>query len=146
MIAGHVESECACAKCVTMCKRPCWPTPAEVRELIRLGHAKKLMADWWEGDPNVVADIDRTWKDAPEMTGDFFTSLFRPPPIYGGCVFHVEGKCALHGVCKPLEGRLAHHSQSHEAGQALHREVAKFWATPDGIALVAEWRALVGAV
>jgi len=41
-------NECkGCEKGIKYCKRPCWPTPQEVRNLMNAGYGDRLMLDMW---------------------------------------------------------------------------------------------------
>jgi len=41
-------NECkGCTKGVAFCKRPCWPTPQEVKNLMDSGYGDRLMLDMW---------------------------------------------------------------------------------------------------
>ncbi len=156
----YTESVCACEKCVHACRRPCWPTPAEAKALIDAGHGDKLMADYWHGstktekpvpgDPDVFilspANPGYEGQLAPAFSiFDLLLSVTGGGHELGsGCVFHVNGLCALHDAgLKPIEGRLAllcAPAQDGEGGDSMHHEIAKLWETDEGRAVVAEWK------
>lgn len=138
MTEAEIEThanECDCAECREMCWRPCWPTPAEARRLMALGHADRLMLDCWNSDWNLP--YTEILCPAVRGYGGAHAPIARSA-LFGGCVFWASGgACELHGVCKPLEGRAA----SHDTPEELHLDMAKLWDTDDGRAVVAEWRA-----
>lgn len=160
IIAAVPKTEpCACEPCRAMCKRPCWPTPAEAVRLMDAGYASRLMLD------SLARENERDEKDRililcpanPGMGGkevdyDEVYRLVRlgmiamqlgntPPrkalPIFKGCTFYYRGKCRLHDDgLKPLEGRLAHHGEQwHKSGGEIHVEVGGLWDSKAGRAL-----------
>jgi len=126
-LAGDSE-ECDCDKCRQMCTRPCWPLPEEIEAIINAGFGSRLMLDYWVGGIN--GDIGIV---SPAITG---SEGQRAPywPV-GNCTFSKNGLCELHGVCKPYEGRIAHHSGSPDH----HENVAMAWDTELGNSVVNKW-------
>ena len=96
-----IPNSCDCEKCRNMCKiAPCIPTPRDVQKLIDAGFKSQLKLTYWG-----VGMILGTHKKpiliiAPEYDEDRKI-----------CTFNVDGLCSLHDLkLKPLEGKLAHHS------------------------------------
>ena len=126
--------DCACATCREMCRRPCWPTPAEAVALMDRGLSKRLMCDWWEADEELPhtkilcgASSGRGGKSAPNN------------PIGAYCSFlSADGRCELHGNGKPIEGRKATCKGNNPD---LHVSIAAAWNTDEGRAAVIRfWR------
>lgn len=143
------ESEpCDCPACRSMCRRPCWPIPSEVRALIDAGYGNRLMLDYWVGDFSGEYLRDNTYIICPANPGhegstapDYGFSLFLSP-LHTGCVFQKSGLCELHErKLKPAEGRAAHHAVYQPE---LHKDVARHWDTDEGRAVVALWCVSVG--
>lgn len=144
------SAPCSCSACRRMCKRPCWPIPAEVQPLIDAGEGKRLMLDWWEGDFH-GGEHDRVYLVSPaspgceggtapemEFTDLFSVMLGGSTPLHAGCVFDDGKGCVLHARgLKPLEGRAAHHAG--KQGSNLHKDVAREWDTEEGRTVVAQW-------
>lgn len=147
---------CSCERCQTMCRRPCWPVPSDVRALIEAGEGGKLMLDYWVG--SFTSDHDNTYivcpansghegTAAPEEGSGFgfgfaFMCSTGSSPLHKGCVFQKDGLCTLHDRgLKPAEGKAAHHALKRPD---LHEDVARHWDTEEGRAIVASWCALVG--
>lgn len=118
---------CDCENGAAMCARPCWPTPAEAKKLIRLGHGARLALRRYcayEGNIEVIAPSGFM----PSILG-----IGSP----GRCTFHTDDKkCELHGIAKPVEGRLCHHDKVLDP----HEAVVRTWDTEEGRALVAHWK------
>jgi len=127
-------SSCDCKICRSYCNRPCWPTPAEAEQLMDAGFAHKLMLDYWASDEL----FPRTEILSPAIEG--YEGEAAPWWPSGKCTFHTEGLCELHGAYKPLEGRLAHHA---ETPRALHYEMVRTWATPEGRLVVDRWKRII---
>ena len=153
-LSEFTESECACAKCVDACKRPCWPTPAEARAIVDAGQGDKLMLDYWHGsatgegadgsdeDVQILCGANPGYEGrrAPEIP-PFLALMGMVGDLTSGCAFlDDDGKCTLHGTpLKPSEGRLALPCTGRTEG--LHQAVAATWETDEGRALVADWLA-----
>jgi hypothetical protein len=138
------ETACTCDSCKAMCTRPCWPTPSEVRVLIKRGYAKKLCCDYWTENGNDEIEII-----GPALKGYEGEKAALYPMSEEGCTFWNNGLCDLHDVgLKPLEGRLANHANVHasENPVALHAAVAQLWDSDEGRAVVAEWKEAVDYV
>ncbi len=125
--AGRAPA-CSCEECAEMCNRPCWPTPEEASKLIELGYGDALMLDYWSASPDIYL-LCPAEKGREGMTASFIPT--------GGCVMLKDGLCALHGICKPLEGRAAHHAKCPDG---LHQSVAALWDSDEGRAVVDTWR------
>ena len=147
-LEGVKDSECSCTKCVEMCaNRPCWGIPKDIQHLIDLGYGKRLMQDYWGGNFNgtpIDADNFDGYYDiqiiSPALVGhESGHSPFMP---FGRCTFlTADNKCEIH-VYKPTEGRKA--ICNHESPIILHAYVARTWDTPDGNAVVEQFRKLLG--
>lgn len=135
---------CSCADCKSMCRRPCWPLPREVKALIEAGHADRLMLDYWEGDFH-DDEHDRVYIPCGANPGhERCTAPESISLLRTGCVFQSKnGLCELH-TCglKPIEGRLAHHDMDNSSD--IHEAVARAWDTEEGRAIVTRWARCVG--
>ena len=128
-MAKHVPS-CSCDECVRMCERPCWPTPDEAQRLIDAGYGNKLMLDYWAASANVYLLCPA------ERGREGGNASFIPR---NGCTLLKNGRCTIHNVCKPLEGRVASHDGKHDG---VHQSVAALWDTDKGRSIVAAWQQL----
>jgi len=127
------ESICACKTCVSMCKtNPCWPTPNEVRELIKAGYGDRLMIDWWEDYPEDIhlfcpASENFEKSRAPEAQDsiEYFAGWTK-----GRCTFlSKDNKCELHDKgLKPLEGRVAtHKTENNKESERVRNYIVHLW-------------------
>ena len=134
---------CTCDKCRALCRRPCWPTPDDVRRLIAAGYGPQLMLAWWErfrpGEGVVLVPC-------PAVSGH--EGFYAPAPedwdhyeATRHCIMQTpDGLCRLHDAgLKPLEGRLATGCAPYE-GVRTRRTIAALWDTPEGQQIVSDWR------
>ncbi|GIX48931.1 MAG: hypothetical protein KatS3mg131_3142 [Candidatus Tectimicrobiota bacterium] len=132
---------CTCPRCQALCRRPCWPTPAEAEALLAAGYGPQLMLAWWprprQGEILVLC---------PAVTGR--EGFCAPAPEDWEaeapgrrCVMQTpEGLCRLHALgLKPLEGRLASGCAPYPGWQ-VRQAIAALWDTPEGKAVVDRWR------
>jgi hypothetical protein len=140
---------CACDICVSMCNRPCWPTPAEAERLLDGGYAARLMADWWSGEDDqpiyILCGANPGYEGREAAEVSIFDYFLGTAPLAHGCsFFDAESKrCVLHeGGLKPIEGRLVDHDWPGKNNE-LHEAVAATWDTAEGRAAVERWRRLV---
>lgn len=123
---------CNCEYCKNMCQVPCWGSPEEIRKLISLGYGPKLM-------------LNSRWKYRPEEHEVF---LICPShkwagggsdwgSTHQGCTLQKKGKCTIHNVCKPIEGRLAICEGREPAD--LRDRVLAMWDNPAAQRLVKRW-------
>lgn len=131
-------SECSCPSCVRMCthSRPCWGTPKEIKNLIEMGYANRLMEDYYEGDLD-GEDMPYTGIITPAITGH----ENKQAPFFpvGKCTFLTsENKCEIHSM-KPIEGKVATHGVGNDSWK-VHRSLVNIWDTNDGKYVVALWR------
>lgn len=129
------ETSCDCEECRSMCHRPCWGTPKELKRLIDAGYSDRLMKDYW-----TEANGERTEILSPALKGHEKQGAPFFPRSEKGCTFWKDGLCELHDLgLKPSEGRLAHHSTSHDKECTLHDEIHQTWDSDEGRALCATW-------
>lgn len=125
---GRKPSACKCEVCRNQCRTPCLGTPDDILRLIEAGHQDKLAVTYW-------------------CVGMFLGRLNYPIVMVqvvttdkGWCVFYHDGLCELHDKgLKPTEGRLSHHSLSHENysfSKSLTYHVAKEWLEKDNIPVI----------
>lgn len=128
---------CACDVCKELCQRPCWPLPEEADKLIELGYARQMMLDYWVGDGEYGGDINII---SPALIG--YGGLCAPFWPGGTCGMQdlSSGLCNLHDVCKPYEGRVAHHARVNDQ----HEAVAGAWNCDYGREVVERWSEAVG--
>ena len=134
-VAG-TQTNCSCDICKSMCSRPCWPTPNEAIGLIKLGHASKLMDDYWVGGINNegCADIHILCGASRGYEGEM-----APWPGAAPCAFQDnETKlCQIHNSgFKPIEARLTDCKGTQDN---LHKEVAALWENDRAQKLVKLW-------
>lgn len=136
--------ECSCDACSKSCMRPCWGFPHEIETL--LDHDSdmwtKLTLDYWEGSGSFNSEsASAVWIIGPALKGYGGKQTPSWPQSEEGCIFWHDGLCDLHEQgLKPYEGRVAHHAIKPTENQ--HRKVMQSWATNEGHAVVARWRAL----
>lgn len=95
-----IPNNCDCTICRDMCKSPCIPTPKDVKKLIDAGFKSQLALTYW---------------GVGMLLGTHKKLILIIAPEYDEnrkiCTFNVDGLCSLHNLnLKPLEGKLAHHS------------------------------------
>ncbi len=134
---------CTCDQCKNLCRHPCWPTPEEAQQLIDAGYGSELMLEWRE---RAGAQGGYTRILCPAVPGH--EGFYAPEPddwaLYGDsrrCIMQTaDGLCRLHAPqLKPLEGRLASGCRPYR-GAPVRRSIAALWATPQGQAVVTQWR------
>jgi hypothetical protein len=134
---------CTCDKCQALCRRPCWPTPAEAARLIEAGHGPQLMLAWWERPHVQGGNVLVLCPAVPGHQG-----FYAPDPddwrLYEeerSCLMQTaDGLCGLHTAgLKPLEGRLASGCAPYQ-GVRVRRAIATLWDTPEGRQVVDRWR------
>lgn len=158
IIYNYPESSCACDKCQSMCRRPCWPMPEDAEKLLDAGYGDRLMLDWYflqdrriallapaipghEGklapcseDPAEIAKTDplRAMLVTMQMLAEM-------PKLNGGCTFHgKDGLCELHDKgLKPTEGKRTRHDIKNEE---IHEAVATTWDNAYGREIVDKWK------
>jgi hypothetical protein len=127
------KTECDCDTCKGYCaRRPCWGTPRDIKNLMELGYADRLMLDWWVADEDIMiicpAIINHGGKAAP----------FSP---IGTCNFLTDKRlCEIHQV-KPTEGKTASCKKN---DYDVHHIVAMTWNSDEGRELVEKWKVVVG--
>lgn len=133
-----------CSTCVAMCIRPGWFGLADASAALDAGHANSMMLDSWQLYSRAVFILGAA---IPGYGGQHSPWFPRQ-----ACVFQsVDGLCDLHtSGFKPLECRAASCADSRtftpeedEARGSVHESIAKMWDTPEGVALVERWKALV---
>ena len=156
-VKDYDETQCECTTCVGMCEKfPCRPLPFEVKSL----DARRLMLNYFEGHRGKKiyylqpAGVGCEMEEADygdHDYGDLVSLLFRTAPTWR-CNFLKEGKCELHGKCKPWEGRVAkcdkeNHPQGHKDTKLnigfpdRQAEILfEAWDTDEGRAVVEAWR------
>ena len=133
-------TECGCPKCVNACvRRVCWGAPDEIRKLIELGHANRLMNDYWVGNfRNDDDDFEDVRIICPAIIG--YEGQSAPLHPGGKCTFHLpDGRCEIH-TNKPCEGKRTKACDNSKLPINLHEFVARTWDTPEGSEVVEMWR------
>lgn len=122
---------CNCETCQSMCGVPCFPSPDEARKLIRLGYGPQLMLNsrWKYPEDKEVFLVcpAHKWAGGASDWGS----------THQGCTLQKKGKCTIHNVCKPIEGRLAI-CEGREPVDLRDRVVA-MWNNPSAQRLVKRW-------
>ena len=127
-----------CVEGIKMChRRPCWGTVEDFQRIIEQGHANKLMLDFY-GTPGEEVHIlsgannNRQGSHAP----------FNP---IGTCIFLDDNKCSIHDI-KPYGGAVSCCKQSDKEVRDIVKHCIDSWRTPEGEALVKEWKRIVNYV
>lgn len=132
-----LPSECDCEECSSMCNGPCCGTAEEIKNLIKLGYANRLMLDDFPPGPDLVKPALKGYegKRSPWETR-----------TEEGCTFWKEGKCELHNLgLKPMQGSLAHHSQSREEQIEIEDFIRDTWISgEDGTEVIEQWKSVTG--
>jgi hypothetical protein len=134
------EFECGCKTCISMCKGfPCRPLPEEVRAMPNDVAARLMIRDdgeWFEYLQ--AAGVGHEGKSAPDFN-TFFGHIGNPQQ----CTFQsADGKCELHGKCKPWEGRVTVCGEGRGAGSMdVNGRLEEEWGSELGKEVLREWRA-----
>lgn len=135
---GQVPCECDCKVCESMCHAPCCGSVEDFDKLIDAGYADRLMFD----DLPSVRDAGDFLK--PALKG--YEGEQAPWHTHSlvGCTFWKYGKCELHKLgLKPLQGKLAHHTNTGEKIDAYAAVSKEDWDSERGRALIEKWKKLV---
>lgn len=127
-----LPTECACEKCVKMCRAPCCGTPQEINALIEAGYGDRLMLDDWDDDPDMIKPAMKAYEGyrAPWATS-----------TKEGCTFWKEGKCELHDTgLKPMHARLAHHDMIDEEWKYVCNKIKETWHGEEAEICIKNWR------
>lgn len=130
-----ITNACSCDTCQSMCKTPCWPTPAEAKRLIDAGYGPRLRCDYWVGGGPGGADVLVLSGALDERLGDIKPGW----PTEDGleCNFKVNGLCELHDKgLKPWEGRIAHHGRN---GKGDREKIVAMWNNTEAQKLASDW-------
>lgn len=125
-------SDCTCLDCQNMCRRPCWPTFEEARNLINLGFSNKLMLDFVELDDNsIVQALCPAHRGREGRKRGYFD--------FTRCVFQNDNLlCDLHDKgLKPKEGREALCTISNVG---LRKSIADTWKSKEAQNLITSWK------
>jgi hypothetical protein len=130
---------CSCDVCRSMCKRPCWGTPADIQNIIDAGYGKRLMLDYWvrsEDEGGYIYILSPALKNFEDQQAPWM------PRDDEGCTFwNKDQLCDLHDKgLKPTEGKLAIHDMSDNLTGKNHGKMAMSWDTDEGRKLVEEWK------
>lgn len=138
-LATISTSSCKCRSCQSMCCRPCWGTPVDMRKIIDAGFGKALCEDTWFGDANednILLHVTFTIL-CPNLKDNPRNVMPLLPYSEEGCVFWNKGLCDLHDKgLKPLEGKIAHHNRNKDYPSAI----ALTWNSHEGKELIKKWR------
>lgn len=140
-MTAFAEHECACDVCVGMCRKfPCRPTPLEVLRMPRDVQARLML----QHDGHCLSDVPHLQAGAKGHEGKLgagFGPLFGEITRLHVCTFlTADGKCELHGRCKPFEGRVAFH----EPVLDVLPELKRLWSSPLGQRVIRLWKQRVG--
>jgi len=153
-VKDYQESQCDCETCVQMCQRfPCRLLPSDLEKMstdVRL----RLCLNYVYGKGCSVyhlqaAPVGYERAEFPSSSYGFFG--FGQVPER--CTFlSNDGKCGLHGKCKPFEGRVAncdkskypegHAETRHDLGfpDRLSELLFEAWDTDEGRVAVETWK------
>src|SRR5512140_1885754 len=124
------SAPCACALCVSYCRRPGWWTVEEAARAMDAGYADRMMLEMSpERSYGVLA---------PSFQG--CELRFAAQEYSGkGCTFFKNELCELHGSgLMPLECRFCHHDRP-GLGPRCHADIGRDWNTAAGRALIVRW-------
>lgn len=126
-------NKCKCWKCVRSCRhRPCWGTIQDMKNLIDLNLANRLMLEWWDdGDDRPVFLL------VPALIG--YGGRVAPHNPIGTCNFlNEKDLCDIHKN-KPILGKIINHEIE---DNGMHNVIAESWRCEDGSKLIKQWRKL----
>lgn len=150
----YPDQQCACGTCVRMCRQfPCRLVPEDVTSMPPEVQAQLMVwtAKAEEDRPVAMLQAGTPGREGLEFPYErigFFGCMDESAP----CVFLQDGKCELHGKCKPFEGRKAicdkakyppgHKDTVYGLGfpDRLSELLLEAWDTPYGRAVMAAWR------
>jgi hypothetical protein len=127
-----LPTDCDCERCSSMCHAPCCGTPEDFDRLIKAGYAKRLMFDDLPGGPNMLK---------PALK--FFEGERSPWMVLSieGCTFWKDGRCELHHLgLKPIQGKLAHHSNTDLQIKEIENLIHNSWETKEGEEVIEKWK------
>lgn len=144
MKVNSVKIECSnCSIGVQMChRRPCWGTVSDFKEIIKAGHAEKLMIDYYNSEN--INNNERIYILTGANNGNERSKADYNP--IGKCSFlTTENKCSIHHI-KPAMGAVACCKRENNNVQSENEACVATWATDEGKQLIEEWKTLVNYV
>ncbi len=136
-----IPGECSCDVCKNACQhKPGWFTPDQIQPLAdNLGltpsqlFKEHLGVDWFadsDGRPDVFVL-------SPKLKGTEGGEMFPGDPR-GECHWYQDGKCAIHGIGKPLECLQLGHLTDGTLVYGTKLPLVDAWNNPDAQKLVRE--------
>lgn len=141
IISSAEKVECTvCDKGIQMCRtRPCWGTVSNFRKIIKAGHAKKLMVDYYNNkDVNKGENI--YFLSGASRGNECSKADWNP---IGICIFFQDNKCDIHGI-KPTMGAIGCCKMPIDI-KILHACLMT-WTTKEGKDLIEKWKKMVDYV
>lgn len=140
-IANAEKIECkSCSKGIAMCKlRPCWGTVSDFKKIIKAGHAKKLMLEYY--NHNDLNNNETVYFLCGASNGNECTKANWNPK--GQCLLLVDNKCQVHSI-KPTMGAVA--CCKKEMDKKLMHACLKTWTTKEGKKVIEDWKKMVDYV
>lgn len=129
-----LPSECDCDVCSQMCHTPCCGTPEDIKRLIDAGYSSRLMLDDLPGGETMLKPALKDFEGgrAPWQVRSV-----------QGCTFWKQGKCELHNLgLKPVQGRMANHSNSEEDHEKIEIYLNQAWETCEAKDVLEKWKEL----
>lgn len=125
---GRKPSSCKCVSCKSQCMRsPCLGTPQDIEKIIDAGYGDRIFATEW--GVRVMQGLDK-----------HPIRMYQAELTEHGCTFFKNGLCELHNYgLKPTEGKLSHHTITHEnydPKKHLSYNVAKTWLDDNNVPVV----------
>ena len=126
-------------------------TPIEAQAAIDAGHAKRLMLDYWTGEPPIFVLCPSSQGHAGKRaknTNEIFGKLSFIELLCGAkgnpqgrCTLLKKGLCAIHSSgYKPIECRTASHD---DKNYVRREEIQKMWDNSEAQSLARKWMKLV---
>jgi hypothetical protein len=134
--AKRIECK-SCRKGVVMCKmRPCWGTVEDFKKIIEVGHAKKLMIDYY--NDKAINNNERIHFLSGASNGNECSKATWNPK--GICIFLENDKCIINDI-KPTVGAVM--CCKHKQDSKLMHACLMTWTTKKGRDLIESWKKMV---
>jgi Fe-S-cluster containining protein len=131
-VKNQAHFSCRCEHCQGACQnKPGWFKPGEAEKAAKsLGLSIKAFFDQYLNVDWANTDDGHQFVLSPSVVGETPGVEFSKWGM-GTCVFFAEGKCRIYGA-HPYACRMHHHDHTTEQSEAIQREVATAWDTPEG--------------
>ncbi len=129
-----------CTEGIAMCNlRPCWGTVKDFLKIIKAGHAKKLMIDYYSNDK--INNGKKIYFLSGASNHNQCSKADWNPK--GTCIFLVNNKCNIHNI-KPTMGAVM--CCKIKQDKTLMHACLMTWLTKEGLKLIEDWKKMVNYV